>query len=81
MPIEVKQVQAAVTLTEREPRWEVVVSYGPNDEVVIPLPGRQLATDDRAQDYRESIEAMERLATALLDFAGHIRSSRPNLFE
>jgi len=38
-----------------EPRWEVVVSYGPNDEVVIPLPARQLATDDLGESYRESI--------------------------
>jgi hypothetical protein len=39
MPIEVKQVRATATIDEPEPRWEVVVSYGPNDEVVIPLPG------------------------------------------
>jgi hypothetical protein len=67
-----------MTLTDAEPRWEVVVSYGPNDEVVIPLPARQLAGDDWPQNFGESLEAMERLAAALLDFVAHIRRLRPN---
>jgi hypothetical protein len=80
--IEVKQVRATMTLAETEPHWEAVVSYGPHvPDVVIPLPARQLVTDDLAQSYRESIEAMETLARAFLDFADHTRRSRPNLFE
>jgi hypothetical protein len=76
--IEVKQVRATMTLTDSEPRWEVVVSYGPNDEIVIPLPARELAGDDWSQSYAESLAAMERLAGALFDFVVRIRTSRPN---
>jgi hypothetical protein len=80
--IEAKQVRATMTREEMEPPWEAVVAYGPHGPVVvIPLPGRQLPTDDLPQSYRESIEAMESLARALLDFADHIRKSRPNLFD
>jgi hypothetical protein len=81
--IEVKQVRATMTLGEEmEPHWEAVVSYGPHvADVVIPLPARQLPTDDLAQGYRESIEAMETRARAFLDFASHIRKSDPSLFE
>jgi hypothetical protein len=81
--VEVKQVRATMVLDEEmEPHWEAVVSYGPHvADVVIPLPARQLPTDDPARGYRESIEAMETLAAAFLDFANHIRKSDPRLFE
>ena len=80
--IEVKQVRATMTRDEMEPEWEVIVSYGPHGpEAVIPLPARQLPTDDLPQSYRESTEAMESLERALLDFADHIRRSHPNLFD
>jgi hypothetical protein len=80
--IEVKQVRATMTRDEMEPQWEVVVSYGPHAaDVVIALPGRQLATDDLAQSHRESVEAMESLATALLEFSDHIRKQFPSHFD
>jgi hypothetical protein len=80
--IEVKQIRAIRTRDEMEPQWELIVAYGPHGpEVVIPLPARQLPTDDLPQSYRESIEAMESLARVLLDFADHIRRSHPNLFD
>jgi hypothetical protein len=79
--IEVKQVRAITTRADQEPQWEVIVSYGPHvPDVVIPLPGRLLPTDDLPQSYRESIEAMENLGRALLDFADHIRKQRPSYF-
>jgi hypothetical protein len=81
MAIEVKQVRATMTLTDMEPHWEAVVSYGGSVEVVIPLPGRQLPTDDWSQSHRESVEAMESLAAALLDFAAHTRKQFPNDFD
>jgi hypothetical protein len=34
--------------------------------------------DDALEQQRQSIEAMENLATALLDFAGRIRKQWPN---
>jgi hypothetical protein len=71
--IEVKDVLATETLTEKEPRWIVVVSYGPGDEIEIPLPARHLQGDDWAQNFAESLEGMERLARALLDFVEHRR--------
>jgi hypothetical protein len=64
--IEVKQVRATMTHGEMEPHWEVVVSYG-SVEVVIPLPARQLPTDDWPQSHRESIEAIKRIARALIN--------------
>ena len=80
--IEVKRVRATMTRDENEPRWDVIVSYRPHAaDVVIPLPGRQLATDDLAQSHRKSVEAMESLARALLEFAGRIRKQFPNHFD
>jgi hypothetical protein len=79
--IEVKQVRATMTLNDMEPHWEAVVSYGASFEVVIPLPGRQLSTDDWTQSHRESAEAMESLARALLDFADRTRKQFPNDFD
>jgi hypothetical protein len=82
MAIEVKQVRATMTLTDMEPHWEAVVSYGDFVEgVVIRLPGRQLPTDDWTQSHRESTEALESLAKALLDFAAHTRKQFPSDFE
>ena len=55
-----------MTHGEMEPHWEVVVSYG-SVEVVIPLPARQLPTDDWPQSHRKSIEAIKRIARALIN--------------
>ena len=76
--IEVKTVRATATMTESEPRWECVVSYGPGDEVVIPLPARRLPDDDWDQNFAESLAGMERLARAMLDFVEHMRTSPRN---
>lgn len=73
--VEVVRVRATATRDETEPRWECVVSYGPGDEVVIPLPARKLPGDDWVQNYAESLEGMGRLARALLDFVEHMRTS------
>jgi hypothetical protein len=69
--IEVKTVQANMK-DELEPHWKVVVSYGAHD-VTIPLPARDLIGDDPDTRKRESIEALENLANALLDFATQAR--------
>lgn len=79
--IKVKSVRATMTLSDMEPHWVAVVSYGSGVEVEIPLPGRQLATDDWPQMHREWAEAMERLAAALLDFADHTRKQFPTDFD
>jgi hypothetical protein len=81
MTVEVKRVRATMTLDDMEPHWTAEVSYGHGVEVEIPLPGRQLPTDDWTQSHREWTEAMENLARALLDFANHTRKRFPNDFE
>jgi hypothetical protein len=68
--IEVKKVQAAMTLDDRELHWEAVVCYGP-------LPARDLIGDDPPTQRRQSVEAMESLAKALLDFATQTRKRWP----
>lgn len=76
--IEVKQVRSTMTLDNKEPHWEVVVDYGAfAGTVAIPLPARCLITDDPATQIRQSVEAMESLAQALLLFADHTRKQWP----
>jgi hypothetical protein len=70
--IEVKQARAAMTIDNPEPHWVVDVDYGAF-EVTIPLPARCLITDDFQTQRRQSVEAMESLAEALLRFADHTR--------
>jgi hypothetical protein len=70
--IEVKKVQATMTIDDMEPHWEAVVDYGAF-EVKIPLPERYLIDDDPETQRRLSIEAMESLAEALLRFADQTR--------
>jgi hypothetical protein len=72
--IEVKKVQA---IDDREPHWEAIVSYGAY-EVNIPLPARDLIGDDPPTQRRQSIEAVESLAKALLDFAAQTRKRWPH---
>jgi hypothetical protein len=70
--IEVKLVRATATQDEMAPHWEAVIDYGAF-EAVVPLPGRMLPGDDWAEQRRESLEAMERLAKALLRFVDRTR--------
>jgi hypothetical protein len=74
--IEVKQVQSTMTTDDREPHWVAVVDYG-SFEVEIPLPARYLITDDAQTQRRQSVEAMENLAEALLRFADQTRKRWP----
>ena len=73
--IEVKKVQAIMTVDDRELHWEAVVCYGAYD-VTIPLPARDLIGDAPAQ-RRQSVEAIESLAKALLAFADQTRKRWP----
>ena len=76
--IEVKRVQATSTIGELDdPHWIAVVDYGQGVEVNIPLPAQCLATDDVEVQQRLSLEAMESLAEALLEFAGGLRKRWP----
>ncbi len=70
--IEVKQVRATMTIDDRKPHWEAVVDYGAF-EVVLPLPGRRLETDDEEMHRRQYVEALESLAEAFLRFAVQTR--------
>ena len=70
--IEVKQIRALMTRDDLEPHWVADVDYGAF-EVTIPLPARCLVTDDFETQRRQSVEAMESLAEALLRFADQIR--------
>ena len=74
--IEVKKVQATMTMDDRELHWEAVVCYGAYD-VTIPLPAGDLIGDDPPTQRRQSVEAMESLAKALLDFATQTRKRWP----
>jgi hypothetical protein len=76
--IEVKKVRATMTVGDLEPHWEAVVDYGEfAAEVSIPLPARFLITDDAEMQRRQSVEAMENLAEALLRFADQTRTRWP----
>ncbi len=75
--IEVKKVRSTMTKDDLEPHWEVVVDYGAF-EVNIPLPARYLITDDAGTQRRQSVEAMESLAKALLRFANQTRKQWPH---
>jgi hypothetical protein len=75
--IEVKRAQASATISDREPHWEAVVDYGAF-EVNIPLPARYLQNDDFETQRRQSVEAMESLAKALLRFADQTRKRWPH---
>ena len=75
--IEVKKVQATMTVDDRELHWEAVVCYGAYD-VTIPLPARDLIGDAPAQ-RRQSVEAIESLAKALLAFADQTRKRWPRM--
>jgi hypothetical protein len=74
----VKGVRSLATQDNPEPLWEVIVDYGDDVEVVIPLRAHYLTTDDVLEQQRQSCEAMESLATALLDFVDRIRKQWPN---
>jgi hypothetical protein len=71
--IKVKQARATMTIGNLEPSWEVVVDYGGGVEVCIPLPAHYLITDDFEMQERQSLEAMESLAEALLHFVDQTR--------
>jgi hypothetical protein len=43
--IEVKRIQASITISDMEPHWVAVLDYGAF-EVEIPLPARYLVDDD-----------------------------------
>jgi hypothetical protein len=75
--IEVKRAKASMTIDDREPHWVAVVDYGAF-EVEIPLPARYLLDDDSGTQRRQSVEAMESLAEALLRFADQTRKQWPH---
>jgi hypothetical protein len=70
--IEVKRVQASMTISDMEPHWVAVVDYGAF-EVEIPLPARYLMDDDIDTQAHEFVAAMESLAEALLRYADQTR--------
>ena len=74
--IEVKRVQASMTISDMEPHWVAVVDYGAF-EVEIPLPARYLMDDDVDTQAHEFVEAMESLAKALLRYANQTRKRLP----
>ena len=75
--IEVKRVQASMTISDMEPpHWVAVVDYGAF-EVEIPLPARYLMDDDVDTQTHEFVEAMESLAKALLRYADQTRKRLP----
>jgi hypothetical protein len=75
--IKVLGVISTMTETEREPLWYAVVDYGDGVEIQIPLRAHYLITDSPLEQQRQSIEAMESLARAMLDFADRIRKKWP----
>jgi hypothetical protein len=76
--IEVTQVSATTSKDDSEPHWEATVDYGEFAGLVtIHLPARYLEGDDHEMRMRQSVEGMERLAEALLRFAGQMRSQWP----
>jgi hypothetical protein len=74
--IEVKRVQASMTISDMEPHWVAVVDYGAF-EVEILLPARYLMDDDIDTQTHEFVEAMESLAKALLRYADQTRKRLP----
>jgi hypothetical protein len=76
--IKVLRVQSTMTETDREPLWFAVVDYGDGVEIQIPLRAHYLITDDPREQRRQSLEAMENLARALLDFVDRTRKRWPN---
>jgi hypothetical protein len=70
--IEVKRVQASMTISDMEPHWVAIVDYGAF-EVEIPLPARYLMDDDIDTQTHEFVEAMESLAEALTRYADQTR--------
>ena len=70
--IEVKRVQASMTISDMEPHWVAVVDYGAL-EMEIPLPARYLVNDDFDTQMHEFVEAMESLAEALTRYADQTR--------
>ena len=74
--IEVKRVQASMTISDMEPHWVAVVNYGAF-EVEILLPARYLMDDDIDTQTHEFVEAMESLAKALLRYADQTRKRLP----
>jgi hypothetical protein len=75
--IEVKRARASATISDREPHWVLDVDYGAF-EVQIPLPAHYLQDDDFQTQRRQSVEAMESLAEALLRYADRIRKQWPH---
>jgi hypothetical protein len=78
MAIKVLRVQSRMTLGDREPLWYAIVDYGDGIEIQIPLRAHYLITDDAPEQRRQSIEAMENLARAMLDFVDRTRKRWPN---
>jgi hypothetical protein len=76
--IKVLRVQSKMTEGDREPLWYAVVDYGDGVEIRIPLRAHYLITDDALEQQRQSIDAMENLARAMLDFANRTRKRWPN---
>jgi hypothetical protein len=74
--IEVLRARSTMTIDDLEPHWVADVDYGAF-EVTIPLPARCLITDDFETQRRQSVEAMESLAEALLRFADQTRKQWP----
>jgi hypothetical protein len=70
--IEVKRVQASMTISDMEPHWVAVVDYGAF-EAEIPLPARYLIDDEVDTQMHEFVEAMESLAEALTRYADQTR--------
>jgi hypothetical protein len=71
--IKVKRVHAPMTISDVEPLWFVEMDYGGGVEVHIPLPAHDLITDGVETQTSQSLEAMESLAKALLDFVDQTR--------
>jgi hypothetical protein len=76
--IKVVNLWNRATQADPHPHWYVTVDYGGGTRIDIPLAAHYLPTDDALEQKRQSCEAMENLAKALLDFAGRIRSRWPN---
>ena len=70
--IEVKRVQASMTISDMEPHWVAVVDHGAF-QVEIPLPARYLINDEVYTQMHEFVEAMESLAEALTRYADQTR--------
>lgn len=75
MQIRVKKVQLADP-ANRESNWEAIIDYG-GHEIKLPLPARLvlLEGEDLKLQVLDSIEALERVGDALLQFAAEVRRS------